>query len=67
MSGIDKAAIVWTIAIVAIGTGFAGYGLQNQVPTNSISIDTTPNEIEFQKVWKITKMTRLQVQSLEIN
>ena len=49
MSGIDKAAIVWSIAIVAIGTGFAGYGLQNQVPTNSISIDTTPNEIEFQK------------------
>ena len=30
MGQIDKAAIVWTIAIVIVGAGFAGFGLQNQ-------------------------------------
>ncbi len=50
MAGIDKAAIVWTIAVVAIGAGFAGYGLQNQdISANNTFIDTTRDEIEFRE------------------
>jgi signal transduction histidine kinase len=47
---IDKAAIVWTIAIVAVGAGFAGFGLQNQgtIVNNSYN-DITDDELEFQK------------------
>jgi len=47
---IDKAAIVWTIAIVAVGARFAGFGLQNQdISANNTFIDTTPDEIEFRE------------------
>jgi len=50
MAQIDNAAIAWTIAIVAVGAGFAGYGLQNQgTTTNTSFIDNTRDEIEFQK------------------
>jgi len=50
MAGIDKAAIVWTIAVVAVGAGFAGYGLQNQdISANNTFIDTTRDEIEFRE------------------
>ena len=50
MGQIDKAAIVWTIAIVAVGAGFAGFGLQNQdtIANNSYK-DITNDELEFQK------------------
>ena len=50
MGQIDKAAIVWTIAIVAVGAGFAGFGLQNQgtIVNNSYN-DITDGELEFQK------------------
>ena len=50
MGQIDKAAIAWTIAIVAVGAGFAGYGLQNQdISANNTFIDTTRDEIEFRE------------------
>jgi len=50
MAQIDNAAIAWTIAIVIVGAGFAGYGLQNQGTTaNTNYIDNTREEIEFQK------------------
>ena len=43
MTSIDKTAIIWTIAIVAIGVGIAGYGMQ---PTTTIQ----PSETTFEPV-----------------
>lgn len=37
MTSIDKTAILWTIAIVAIGVGIAGYGTQPATPVQTTS------------------------------
>ena len=50
MAGIDKAAIAFSVAIVAIGVGFAFYmdGVQNAGPTVSAPVISKPIESETQ-------------------
>jgi len=37
MTSVDKAAIAWSIAIVAVGVGIAGAGMQGALPETSVS------------------------------
>jgi plastocyanin len=46
MAAIDKAAVAWTIAIVAIGVGIAGMGDNLQSATPNVSVPTAPAAIQ---------------------
>ena len=47
MTQIDKVAIVWSIAIVALGVGFAGFESQSQETISNIDYIDTISEVEF--------------------
>ena len=47
MTQIDKAAIAWSIAIVALGVGFAGFESQSQETISNIDYIDTISEVEF--------------------
>jgi|GEM_PF-5324441 len=47
MTQIDKAAIAWSIAIVALGVGFAGFESQSQGAISNIDYIDTISEVEF--------------------
>jgi len=47
MTQIDKAAIAWSIAIVALGVGFAGFESQSQETISNIDYIDTLSEVEF--------------------
>src|SRR3990170_7484516 len=46
MAAIDKAAIAWTIAIVAVGVGIASIGGEFQSPVTPTVANTTPPVME---------------------
>jgi len=46
MAAIDKAAIAWTIAIVAVGVGIASIGGQFQSPVTPVAPNTVPPVME---------------------
>ena len=47
MTQIDKAAIAWSIAIVALGVGFAGFESQSQETISNTDYIDTISEVEF--------------------
>ena len=47
MTQIDKAAIAWSIAIVALGVGFAGFESQSQETISNVDYIDTISEVEF--------------------
>ena len=47
MTQIDKAAIAWSIAIVALGVGFAGFESQSQGTLSNTDYIDTISEVEF--------------------
>jgi len=47
MTQIDKAAIAWSIAIVALGVGFAGFESQSQGTISNTDYIDTISEVEF--------------------
>ncbi len=47
MTQIDKAAIAWSITIVALGVGFAGFESQSQGTLSNIDYIDTISEVEF--------------------
>ena len=47
MTQIDKAAIAWSIAIVALGVGFAGFESQSQETISNTDYIDTLSEVEF--------------------
>ena len=47
MTQIDKAAIAWSITIVALGVGFAGFESQSQGTISNTDYIDTISEVEF--------------------
>jgi len=47
MTQIDKAAIAWSITIVALGVGFAGFESQSQGTISNTDYNDTISEVEF--------------------
>jgi len=47
MTQIDKAAIAWSIAIVALGVGFAGFESQSQGTISNTDYIDSISEVEF--------------------
>ncbi len=47
MGQIDQAAIVWSIAIVALGVGFAGFESQSQETISNTDYIDTISEVKF--------------------
>ncbi len=47
MGQIDRAAIVWSVAIVALGVGFAGFESQSQGTISNTDYIDTISEVKF--------------------
>ena len=47
MTQIAKAAIAWSMAIVALGVGFAGFESQSQETISNIDYIDTISEVDF--------------------
>lgn len=57
MASIDRAAIAWTIAIVAVGAGFAVYGLQEAETVRQQPMSVAPRTVEMSERAIVSEMT----------